>query len=131
MADSPATASRRASPRRGARTAAALAMLAVTATAGCASSPEAVDAAYVSTHPYRSLTCAAIAEELRYLRDLRERLTAAQRQRRRGDALLIAASPLILPLFFVSGDDAQTYDLARVKGELRALGTVDLQKGCR
>lgn len=98
--------------------------------AGCASSPEAVTPAYVATRPYIAMPCDAALEELGYIQDLEARLTAAQRAKRRGDALLVATGFLVLPLFFIGGDDEQTYDLARVKGERQVMRAVVLSKEC-
>ncbi|MEQ8968512.1 MAG: hypothetical protein RID91_22020 [Azospirillaceae bacterium] len=105
-------------------------MLAALGLAGCASPPEAVEPAYVATRPYVAMPCDAALQELGYVQDLEARLTAAQRAKRRGDALLVASGFLVLPLLFIGGDDEQTYDLARVKGERQVLRAVVLSKEC-
>jgi len=115
----------------GRRLAGAVALgLAALGPAACASSPEAVEPAYVAARPYVAMPCDAALEELDYIQDLEARLTAAQRAKRRGDALLVASGLLVLPLLFIGGDDEQTYDLARVKGERQVLRAVVLSKEC-
>lgn len=99
---------------------------------GCAKSAEQVSAAYVSPIPYQSYTCQQLGQEAERIAARAVALTGAQNQRAVSDAVATTVAVVIFwpAAFMVGGDNAQTAELARLKGEMDAIESVSIQKKC-
>lgn len=107
--------------------------LLVAATAGaCAKSADKVTAAYVSPLGYDQYTCAQIAAEAERISLRVQQASGAQNKQATSDAVATTVGIVIFwpALFFISGDDATTYELARLKGEIEAIERASIAKNC-
>jgi hypothetical protein len=102
------------------------------ASVGCAKRSENVAAAYVSPLQYEKYTCRQLAEEAERISMRASQLSGVQDRKRTGDVIATTAAIVVFwpAAFLVGGDDAQTAELARLKGEFDALQKVSVQKGC-
>jgi hypothetical protein len=98
----------------------------------CAKKAENVAAAYVSPLAYEQLSCRQLAEEAGRVSQRAGELSGIQDRKRTGDIVATTAAIIVFwpAAFLVSGDDAQTAELARLKGEFEAIQRVSVQKGC-
>ena len=98
----------------------------------CAKRAENVAAAYVSPLAYEQLNCRQLAEEAGRVSQRAGELSGIQDRKRTGDIVATTAAIIVFwpAAFLVSGDDAQTAELARLKGEFEAIQRVSVQKGC-
>lgn len=109
----------------------AAALCAAVAVSACASSPDDIQAQYVSPLQYQSLNCEQIEAELRGIGDRVATLTGQQRRRASQDKWTTGVGVVIFwpALFFLMrGDKAD--ELARMKGEYEALVNAGQQRGC-
>lgn len=97
---------------------------------GCAEKPENVAAAYVSPLQYERYSCRQISEEAQRISQRVSELSGVQRQKRTGDIVATTAAVIVFwpAAFVVGGDDAQTAELARLKGEFESIQKVAIQK---
>ena len=111
-----------------ARTPAVLvAILAITLTVACATSPEDIAPQYTSGDQYRGWSCEKIlAERKRVVADL-STSTAKQEETRSDD--IAGVILLALPVGSMSGED-QEPQIARLKGERDALDRIKTQQKC-
>jgi hypothetical protein len=110
-----------------------LSVLAVTVgSLGCAKRSENVASAYVSPLAYEQYNCRQLAEEAGRVSQRGAELSGVQDRKRTGDIVATTAAVIVFwpAAFLVSGDDAQTAELARLKGEFEAIQKVSVQKGC-
>jgi hypothetical protein len=98
----------------------------------CAKRSENVAAAYVSPLAYEQFNCGQLAEEAGRVSQRAAELSGVQDRKRTGDIVATTAAIIVFwpAAFLVSGDDAQTAELARLKGEFEAMRKVSIQKGC-
>ena len=98
----------------------------------CAKKAENVAAAYVSPLAYEQLSCRQLGEEAGRVSQRAGELSGIQNRKRTGDIVATTAAIVVFwpAAFLVSGDDAQTAELARLKGEFEAIQRVSVQKGC-
>ena len=98
----------------------------------CAKRAENVAAAYVSPLAYEQFNCRQLAEEAGRVSQRAAELSGVQDRKRTGDIVATTAAIIVFwPVaFLVSGDDAQTAELARLKGEFDAIQKVSVQKNC-
>lgn len=98
----------------------------------CAKKAENVAAAYVSPLAYEQFNCRQLAEEAGRVSQRAGELSGVQDRKRTGDIVATTAAVIVFwpAAFLVSGDDAQTAELARLKGEFEAIQKVSVQKGC-
>jgi hypothetical protein len=108
--------------------AAALAALAT----GCATSSDQVAPAYVSPYQFESLTCPQIAEESQRIARRANELAGVQDSKRTKDTVATTVAVIVFwpAAFLVGGDDRNTAELARLRGELEALEQVSTRKKC-
>lgn len=110
-----------------------VALLAVyTAGMGCAKRSEDVAAAYVSPLQYQQFSCSQLAAEASRVSQRAAELAGVQDSKRTKDKVATAAAIIVFwpAAFLVNGDDAQTAELARLKGEFATLQQVSIQKNC-
>ena len=100
--------------------------------AGCAKKAENVAATYISPLVYQSYDCDQIALEMQAISNSVATLSGAQNRKRTGDTVATTAAVIIFwpAAFLVGGNDEQTAQLARHKGELEALRQAATQKQC-
>lgn len=110
---------------------AALAALSLAA-AGCARPPEKVEASYVSPVLYQSLSCEQLAMEATRVSARAAELAGVQRDQQRGDAVATGVGLILFwpALFLIGGDDAQTAEFSRVKGEMQAIEQASIAGNC-
>jgi hypothetical protein len=111
--------------------AAAAALLSL-ATAGCASRSEDVAASYVSPTMYGSYSCRELSAEAQRVSAAAAVASGAQDSQATKDAVATTAAVVIFwpAAFFVSGNNAQTAELARLKGQMQAIEGASVQKKC-
>ena len=99
---------------------------------GCAKSADQVSAAYVSPIHYQSYTCLQLGQEAERMSARAVALTGAQNRQAASDAVATTVAVVIFwpAAFMVGGDNAQTAELARLKGEMEAIEQVAIQKKC-
>ena len=98
----------------------------------CAKKSENVAASYVSPLAYQQFNCRQLAEEAGRVSQRAAELSGVQNRKRTGDIVATTAAIIVFwpAAFLVSGDDAQTAELARLKGEFAAIQRVSVEKGC-
>ncbi|MFG1237328.1 hypothetical protein V5F63_08970 [Xanthobacter autotrophicus DSM 597] len=98
----------------------------------CAKSAEQVSAAYVSPIQFESYTCLQLAQEAERVSARAIILTGAQNKQATSDAVVTTVAVVIFwpAAFMVGGDNAQTAELARLKGEMEAIEQVSIRKKC-
>jgi hypothetical protein len=107
-------------------------IIAALAIGACAKRSENVAAAYVSPLAYEQFNCRQLAEEAGRVSQRAAELAGVQDRKRTGDIVATTAAIVVFwpAAFLVSGDDAQTAELARLKGEFEAIQRVSVQKNC-
>jgi hypothetical protein len=100
--------------------------------AGCASRSEDVAASYVSPTTYSSYSCRELSAEAQRVSAAAAAASGAQDSQRTKDAVATTAALVIFwpAAFFVSGNNAQTAELARLKGQMQAVEAASIQKKC-
>lgn len=99
---------------------------------GCAKRAENVAAAYVSPLQYEQYNCRQLAQEAERVSVRAAELSGVQNKNRTGDIVATTAAVIVFwpAAFLVTGDDATTAELARLKGEFEAIQKVSVQKAC-
>lgn len=107
--------------------------IAAIAIGGCAKPADQVSAAYVSPMHYQSYSCRQLGEEATRISARAIALSGAQDQRAVGDAVATTVALVVFwpAAFLVGGDNAQTAELARLKGEMETIEQVSIKKGCK
>jgi hypothetical protein len=100
--------------------------------AGCASRSEDVAASYVSPTMYSSYGCRELNAEAQRVSAAAAAASGAQDSQRTKDAVATTAALVVFwpAAFFVSGNNAQTAELARLKGQMQAVEGASIQKKC-
>ena len=106
--------------------------IALVALGGCASSSENVTGSYISPLQYQSYSCQQLSEEAQRISSRVAQSSGVQDQKRTSDAVATTAAVIIFwpAAFLVSGNDQNTAELARLKGEFEALEKASIQKNC-
>lgn len=109
-----------------------LVLAATIALSACASSSDDVVATYVSPREFADHTCEDLIEEHQTVRSQVFQLSDAQDDRASQDAAVTAAGVILFwpALFFIEGDDSQTYQLSEMKGRQQTLETVIRENDC-
>jgi hypothetical protein len=109
-----------------------LLLLVAALTWGCATSSNEVAATYVSPYQFENLTCPQIAEEAQRISSRANELAGVQDSKRTKDQVATAVAVVVFwpAAFLVGGDDRNTAELARMRGELQALEKVAIRKRC-
>lgn len=100
--------------------------------AGCASGAADVKPSYVSPVAYNGLSCNQIkAEAVRISHRVAE-LSGIQNQKSTNDAVATTVAVVLFwpAVFMVKGDDHNTTELAKMKGEFETLEKVSKERGC-
>jgi hypothetical protein len=110
----------------------ALLLAASTAISGCASKAENVNASYVSPVYYQSFNCNQLLAEAERVSDKAQELTGMQNKKATDDAVATGVALVLFwpAAFLVRGDNANTAELARLKGEMDAIEQASIRKRC-
>ena len=101
--------------------------------AACATSPDKISTAYVSTLKYEAYNCRQIALEMDNVTRRTTQLYVNLEKAADTDAAQMGIGLILFwpTLFFLEGGDGpQAAEYAQLKGEFRALETVSVQKEC-
>jgi hypothetical protein len=108
-------------------TASALLVAAALSMAACANRPESIHASYVSHEKFMDLECDALATTMSDTRADLDKYSKMQDSKANGDAWGVFL--LGIPFSKLSGDVEG--DVARLKGEVEAVGTAQIKKKCK
>ena len=101
--------------------------------AGCASDPDGMGAAHVSTLKYQDYDCKQIGMELDNVSRKASNLHGQLKNKSTGDTVAMGAGLILFwpALFFLEGGDgADAVEYKRLKGEMEALEDISVQKKC-
>lgn len=108
--------------------------VAATLTAGCASSPSSMTAAYVDDNKYSNYTCEQIKTELERVIRRRDQLHAKLERESKADKAQMAIGLVLFwpALFFLEGGDgAEAEEYKQLMGDADALQVVAIRKQCK
>ncbi len=94
---------------------------------GCASRPESIRASFVSHEKFMGLDCTQLATRMMDTRAELEKYSKMQDSKATGDA--VGVFLLGIPFSKLSGDHEG--DVARLKGEIEAVDTAQIKRGCK
>ena len=91
-----------------------------------------VAAAYVSPLQFEQYNCSQLAADASRVSQRAAELSGVQDSKRTNDKIATAAAIIVFwpAAFMVGGDDAQTAELARLKGEFETIRQVSIKKSC-
>ena len=100
--------------------------------AACASNSEMVTGSYTSPLQYQNYSCQQLGEEAQRVSSRVAQSSGVQDQKRTNDAVATTAAIIIFwpAAFLVSGNDQNTAELSRLKGEFEAIEKASIQKNC-
>lgn len=100
--------------------------------AGCARRSQDVAAAYVSPTAYSSYSCRELSAEAQRVGTAAAAASGAQDSQRTKDVVPTTAAVVVFwpAAFFVGGDNTQTAELARLKGQMQAIEGASVQRKC-
>lgn len=98
----------------------------------CASKAVDIEAAYVSPALYQNLTCEQLALEAQNVSGRAIAASGAQDKRAGQDQAAMAVGLVLFwpAMFLAKGDGAQAGEVARLKGEMKAIEQASLSKSC-
>lgn len=97
----------------------------------CASSPDEIDAQYVSPAQYNSYNCSQVEQELRLVSSRVQKVSGQQQEESNEDAVATGVGVVLFwPALFFLADDDREEELSRLKGEYNALEKAAIQKEC-
>jgi hypothetical protein len=99
---------------------------------GCASSSDKIGAQYVSPLQYGSYDCSQLSLEAQRISNRVGQLSGIQDQKATNDAIATGVALVIFwpAAFLVGGNDHNSAELARLKGEFETIEQVAIQKKC-
>lgn len=108
------------------------ALVAVSFAAACASSPDSIQAQYVSPLQHQGYSCDQIRTEVVRVGNRVAEVTGQQRRAANNDAIAMGVGLVIFwpALFFLAGGGDKRDELARLKGEYDALEIAANEKQC-
>jgi hypothetical protein len=100
--------------------------------AGCASSADKVGPQYVSPLQYSAYDCNQLSLEAQRITSRVGHLSGVQDQKATNDAIATGVAIVVFwpAAFLVGGNDQNTAELARLKGEFETIEQVAIQKKC-
>jgi hypothetical protein len=107
-------------------------ILAMSLAAGCAKHADQIAASYVSPYQYESFTCPQLADEAQRVGARASQVAGVQDEKATKDAVATTVGVIVFwpALFFIGGNDQQTAELARLRGEMEAIEQVSVRKRC-
>lgn len=102
------------------------------ALSSCASKPKDIEAAYVSSTLYESLSCDRLREEATTVSSRAISASGVQQKKADNDAVAVGVGLVIFwpALFFAKGDGASAAEVSRLKGEMKAIETASIKNNC-
>jgi hypothetical protein len=108
-----------------------IAAVAALGLAACAPDPNTVAPAYISPTAYAGLACTALNAEAQRITARVAQVAGQQAQAASNDAAMTAVTLVLFwPAVFMLGNNDQSAELARLRGEAEALRLAALQRGC-
>lgn len=103
-----------------------------TLVASCASKPSDIEAAYVSSTLYESLSCDRLREEATVVSSRAVAASGVQQKKADNDALAVGVGLVVFwpAVFFAKGDGASAAEVSRLKGEMKAIETASIKNNC-
>lgn len=107
-------------------------VIATLAVAACAKDANQVGATYVSPVTYDSYTCQQLAAEASRVSSRAAEATGVQDQKATNDKVAMGVGLIIFwpALLFTKGNDENTAELARLKGQMDAIEQASIAKKC-
>ena len=102
------------------------------AVAGCAKDADQVGATYFSPVLYENYTCPQLAEEAQRVSSHAAQASGVQDQKATNDKVAMGVGLVIFwpALLFTKGNDENTAELARLKGQMDAIEQAAIKKRC-
>ena len=102
------------------------------AVAGCAKDANQVGATYISPITYETYTCPQLAEEAQRVSSRAAQAAGVQDQKATNDKVAMGVGLIVFwpALLFKKGNDENTAELARLKGQMDAIEQSSIQKRC-
>lgn len=99
---------------------------------GCASSASSIKPAYVSPAGYQSFGCGQLAAEGARISIEASKAAHKQNQKRTHDAVVTAVGVVVFwpTLFLIDGNGPKAAEVARLKGEMKAIEQAAKAKNC-
>jgi hypothetical protein len=107
-------------------------VIASLALAGCAKDANQVGATYVSPIAYETYTCPQLAEEAQRVSARAAEAAGVQDQKATNDKVAMGVGLIVFwpALLFTKGNDENTAELARLKGQMDAIEQASIRKRC-
>jgi hypothetical protein len=107
-------------------------LAAALALANCAKEANQVGATYVSPITYESYTCQQLSQEAQRVSARAAEASGVQDQKSTNDKVAMGVGLVIFwpALLFTKGNDENTAELARLKGQMDAIEQASIQKRC-
>ena len=108
------------------------ALLSALLVAGCAKDADQVGATYVSPVLYDSYTCPQLAEEAQRVSSRAAQSAGVQDQKATNDKVAMGVGLVVFwpALLFTKGNDENTAELARLRGQMDAIEQASIKKRC-
>ena len=99
---------------------------------GCASPPDEIPTADISTFQFEEMSCDRLTKEYNRKKERGAELHEVLQEEADADKTQAAVGFILWPtwLFLEGGDDARASEYSRLKGEAEAIESVMLDKGC-
>ena len=101
--------------------------------AGCASNADKIGASYISPLQYQNYSCVQLGDEAQRVSGRVAQLTGVQDQKASSHAFATGVAIVLFwpAAFMIGGNDQNTAELARLKGEFEAVERASIEKNCR
>lgn len=101
--------------------------------AGCASNADKIGASYISPLQYQNYSCVQLGDEAQRVSGRVAQLSGVQDQKASSNALATGVAIVLFwpAAFMIGGNDQNTAELARLKGEFEAVERASIEKNCR
>ena len=108
------------------------ALLSALLVAGCAKDADQVGASYISPIQYEGYTCPQLSEEAQRISARAAQASGIQDQKATNDKVAMGVGLVIFwpALLFTKGNDENTAELARLKGQMDAIEQTSIKKRC-
>lgn len=109
-----------------------VAAIAASVVAGCAKDADQVGPTYVSPITYESYNCQQLADEAQRVSIAAAQSAGVQDQKATNDKVAMGVGLIIFwpALLFTKGNDENTAELARLRGDMDAIEQASIQKHC-
>jgi hypothetical protein len=98
----------------------------------CAKNADQIGGTYISPIMYENYTCPQLAEEASRVSARAAQSAGIQDQKASNDAVAMTVGLIIVwpALFFIKGNDENTAELARLRGQMDAIEQASIRKRC-